>query len=84
MGSVAKNILATFHSSMERPGDCADNAGAVRTVLDNHLDGRPADQGRGKAGSDGRLVRKTKADLRRLDRNRKALFMERLPFFNVE
>lgn len=68
---------------MERPGDSADNAGAARTVLDNHLDGRPADQGRGKAGSDGRLVRKTKADIRGRDCDREALSVEQLPFFNV-
>ena len=69
--------------TMERPRDRSDHTGPFRVVFSGHLDGRSSDQREGQAGSHGRLVRKTEADLRGRDCDRKALSVDELPFFNV-
>ena len=63
--------------------DCAQYADSFWAVLAHHIAGRPIDQRSNEPGAQCHLVRERAANFLGRDRDRKTLFVGRLPFFNV-
>ena len=82
-----RNACAPGHGNpetMERLGDYPHDTGIVGLVLARGFDGKRLDYKFYYTGSHGCLVYERAADLCRCAGTRQALFVEVLPFFNVE
>ena len=70
--------------TMEQRGNCSNDTGAAGVVLARDVDGRLLAHAANRAGSPGGVVQERAADLCRCDSAHKAVFVEELPFVDVE